>query len=76
MNILVISDQFKKGGLETHIDTFWRMLREEHEMWFCFADYDGDGINFQNWVNSTLRCVQLYWNENPFVGHQVCPAVI
>ena len=44
MNILVISDQFKKGGLETHIDTFWRMLREEHEMWFCFADYEPSGL--------------------------------
>ena len=35
------------------------------------SDYDGDGINFQNWVNSTLRCVQLYWNENPFVEGEV-----
>jgi len=35
------------------------------------GDYDGDGIDFRDWVNSTLRDVQVYWRENPFVEGEV-----
>jgi len=36
-----------------------------------FSDYDGDGIDFRDWANSTLRGVQVYWRENPFVEGEV-----
>lgn len=36
-----------------------------------YGDYDGDGINFKGWENSTLRNVQVYWRETPFVEGDV-----
>lgn len=35
------------------------------------GDYDGDGIDFRGWANATLRGVQVYWRENPFVEGEV-----
>ena len=38
---------------------------------FVYGDYDGDGIDFRDWVNGTLRGVQVYWQEIPFVEGEV-----
>lgn len=36
-----------------------------------YGDYDGDGIDFRGWENSTLRNVQVYWRETPFVEGEI-----
>ena len=36
-----------------------------------YGDYDGNGINFRDWENSTLACVQNYWRETPFCEGEV-----
>ena len=44
MNILVVSDNFTKGGLETRIATFWQSLKKDNKVWFCFANYEDRGL--------------------------------
>ena len=44
MNILVVTDQFKKGGLETHIAAYADALRETHTVWLACADYKPTGL--------------------------------
>lgn len=39
MNILVVSECFSKGGLETHINTYYEELKKEHNFIFCFGTY-------------------------------------
>ena len=36
-----------------------------------YGNYDGDGMDFRDWENSTLRGVQVYWKESPFVEGEV-----
>ena len=36
-----------------------------------FGSYDGNGINFRDWENSTLRNVQVFWRETPFVQGEI-----
>lgn len=44
MNILVLSENFIRGGLETHIHTYWKYLKSKHNMLFCFANYRDTGL--------------------------------
>ena len=44
MNILVICDQFKKGGLETHIATYADALRRQHTVLVACAQYTPSGL--------------------------------
>ena len=37
MNILVVSEAFVGGGLETHIHTYYRELKEQHNFYFAFG---------------------------------------
>lgn len=61
MNILVVSECFSKGGLETHINTYYEELKKEHNFIFCFGTYTKtdylkdakiiDGINL-SWTST------------------------
>lgn len=44
MNILVLSENYIRGGLETQIHTYWKYLKEQHNIWFCFAHYRDTGL--------------------------------
>ena len=44
MNILVLCDQFVKGGLETHIATYTTELQKSHKVWLACAHYEPVGI--------------------------------
>lgn len=44
MNILVICDQFIKGGLETHIATYAAALKKKHKIWLACVHYEPAGI--------------------------------
>lgn len=58
MNILVISENFTKGGLETHIHSYYTALRQKHHFVFAFGRFESDlpfeandintGFNFSN----------------------------
>jgi len=39
MNILTITDGFTKGGLETHINTYYNALKDDNNLIFCFGYY-------------------------------------
>lgn len=40
MNILVVSEKFCKGGLETHINFYYEKLKEKHNFYFAFGKYE------------------------------------
>lgn len=42
MNILIVSDSFKKGGLETHIYTLYQHLKKSNKVYFAFSNYDDE----------------------------------
>ena len=42
MNILVVSDNFSIGGLETQIKTYYSNLPQNYKMIFCFGNYKED----------------------------------
>lgn len=42
MNILVVTDSFSKGGLETHIDTYYKYLSKDNNIIFAFGKYIKD----------------------------------
>lgn len=44
MNILILSENFTRGGLETQIYTYWKNLKDKHRIWFCFAHYEDTGL--------------------------------
>lgn len=44
MNILVVTDQFKQGGLETHIAAYAGALCRAHTVWVACADYTPTGL--------------------------------
>lgn len=44
MNILVLCDQFTAGGMEKHIATYWKALRDSHRFWFCITNYQSTGL--------------------------------
>ncbi len=51
MNILVLSDFFRLGGLENHIITFYEATKAENRYCFCFGEYEDVGI---------LKCDRIY----------------
>lgn len=63
MNILIISDKFSQGGLETHIDTMYELLKENNNIIFAFSSYQKgkylknaeviEGFNFR--LNSSIK---------------------
>lgn len=40
MNILILTDTFSKGGLETHIDTMYNELKKNNNIFFAFSNYE------------------------------------
>ncbi len=42
MNILMISENFTKGGLETHIHSYYNALRREHHFFFAFGKFQSE----------------------------------
>lgn len=40
LNILIVSETFRGGGLETHIYAYYRELREKHHFVFAFHDFE------------------------------------
>lgn len=42
MNILVVSENFTKGGLETHIHSYYTTLRREHRFIFAFGRFQSE----------------------------------
>lgn len=45
MNILIAADNFKFGGLETHIDTLYQELKNNNNVYFAFANFE-DPYNY------------------------------
>lgn len=39
MNILIVTNNFSKGGLETHIDTMYNALKENNNIYFAISNY-------------------------------------
>ena len=39
MNILIVSEAFVGGGLETHIHTYYQELKNDHNFYFAFASF-------------------------------------
>lgn len=70
MNILVICENFTKGGLETHIHSYYTALSQEHSFVFAFGAFQSElpfekddvysGFNFSNTssVEDFLRDVE------------------
>ncbi len=52
MNILIISENFLKGGLETHIATLYNELKKDNNIYFCFSNYDSDLIDNRDLIYS------------------------
>lgn len=58
MNILVVCENFTKGGLETHIHSYYTALSQEHSFVFAFGTFQSElpfakddvysGFNFSN----------------------------
>ncbi len=48
MNILFISDNFKKGGLETHVETFFKKLKQHNNIGLLFASNFSDTPYFKS----------------------------
>lgn len=44
MNLLIVSENFIKGGLETHINTYYNLMnKKEHNVIFAFSKYEENG---------------------------------
>lgn len=43
MNVLVISENYTAGGLETHINTYYKSLRKKIKFTFAFSKYKDNG---------------------------------
>lgn len=56
MNILVLSDNFTKGGLETHIDTLYNVLKKDNKIIFAFGNYDSP-IKFKTKVYNNFHFI-------------------
>lgn len=41
MNVLILADNFKEGGLETHIYTLYQRLKQDNNVFFAFSKYYG-----------------------------------
>ena len=39
MNVLILTETFSKGGLETHINTYYEELKKDHNIYFGIANY-------------------------------------
>lgn len=44
MNILVVTENYLKGGLETQVATFYNELKEKNNFYFCVTSYEENGI--------------------------------
>lgn len=44
MNILIISENFTRGGLETHLYTYYKELRKNNNVFFAFENYQDFGL--------------------------------
>ena len=53
MNILILTDTFSKGGLETHIDTMYNELKKNNNIFFAFSNYE---------KNNYLKDATIYTN--------------
>lgn len=66
MNILVLSEKYSAGGLETHINTYYEYLKHEHNFVFAFGEYHQseylkdakiiEGLKFSNSVTIEEFC--------------------
>lgn len=44
MNLLIVSENFKKGGLETHINTYYDLINKNYNnVIFAFSNYEDNG---------------------------------
>lgn len=63
MKILIVSEKFIKGGLETHINTYYDLIKNDNEVYFAFSKYEDNGYlkdakifdNFYFNFNSTIE---------------------
>lgn len=55
MNVLVVSQNFSIGGLETHINTYYKALKEQVHFVFAFSNYKDNGY---------LEKAKIYKNLN------------
>lgn len=85
MNILILSENFSKGGLETHIETYYHALKQEHNLYFGFGYYQktqylegariyegfhfGPNSNIQEFLNDVERIVQIVQDNQIDVIH-------
>lgn len=62
MKILIVSEKFVKGGLETHINTYYDLIKDASDIYFAFSKYEDNGYlkdakiydNFNFNFNSTI----------------------
>lgn len=60
MNILVITDQFIVGGLETHINTYYESLKKNNNFVFIFDKYVDNGYL----KDAKIYCDNFHFNFN------------
>lgn len=63
MNILIISDQFKKGGLVTHIETYYNYLKKNNKVVYIFGKCD----NEEYLKNALIYKDLCKFNETPTI---------
>ncbi len=44
LNLLIISEKFDKGGLETQINTIYETLKNSNDLYFAFANYGNKNL--------------------------------
>lgn len=44
MNILIMTENFTKGGLETHIATYYKELKKSNNIYFAIGNYEDHGF--------------------------------
>lgn len=85
MNILVVSENFIKGGLETQINTYYELLKNKHNFYFAFSKYEDNGylkdakiskgFNFsssssiKDFINDVNKLVKIIKDNNIDVIH-------
>lgn len=52
MNILIVSEAFVGGGLETHIHTYYTALKNEHPFYFAFGSFNNRSAIDTNLVDT------------------------
>ncbi|MBQ7715836.1 MAG: glycosyltransferase [Clostridia bacterium] len=59
--ILIVSDSFSKGGLETHIYSLYSKLKEDHDFYFAFNSFDS---SFDIPSDRIYTGFHFGWNES------------